>query len=355
MPASRRKANLVIDRDVAMSSSQLHLDVPLQAVVAAPPAMPTAGEEEASAVLCEPSSPGTMAEIPAVLERSSFEHHLREFTHQFQPAGHLEMMIVRDMARQVSAAEAWHEGVGALHRQRAQRIPAFVSEGEDNGELEDCALAAAVSSPAVHLAEQHEQKRSRAFYRALRTLLELQARRKSCERAGELVVLQDHFPTEAACEQYLRKRFEQGLYQCPRCGCRRGHYIPSRRCWECGGCKRQTGLRSGTVAADSPLSLVTWFRAVRLLLSCPTMGPVELGIKLGISRSTTVRSMVKKVVSAMAADNSSQPLAGLDTYFARCAAEAPESGDLEEENSASRAEERKTPPGAAVSACDAEC
>jgi hypothetical protein len=275
--------------------------------------------------------------IPAVMERSAFEYHLEECRREFQPVGYLEFMVVRDIARHVVAMETWNEGVGALQRQRAQRLPAIIPEGDD-GELEDVSLAAAVSAPEVHLGEQHGQRRSRAFHRAVRTLLDLQARRKNREAGGELIAPPNHFPTEAACEDHLRKRFEQGCSPCPRCGCRRGHYISARRSWECGQCKRQTGLRANTVAADSPLPLVTWFTAIHLLLCNPTIGTTELGIKLGISRSTTVRGMAKKIIAAMAAGNSSESLAGLDIYYACCPAEPPESGALEDTNAVPGAE-----------------
>ena len=55
-------------------------------------------------------STATPATIPAVLERSSFEYHLRECVGEFRPVGHVEFMVVRDIARQITAMEAWNEG-----------------------------------------------------------------------------------------------------------------------------------------------------------------------------------------------------------------------------------------------------
>ncbi len=300
-------------------------------------AMPA--ESAPSVLAAEGDSTSTTAMIPAVLERSAFEYHLCECVREFQPVGYLELMVARDIARHLVAMETWNEGVGALQRQRAQRLPDLVlPEGDNDGELEDVALAAAVSAPEVHLSEQHGQRRSRAFHRAVRTLLDLQARRKTREAGGEPIVSQNHFLTEAACEDYLRKRFEQGYHQCPRCGCRRGHYISARRSWECCECKRQTGIRANTVAADSPLPLVTWFGAIRLLLWNPSIGTTELGMKLGISRSTTVRGMAKKVIAAMTAENSSELLAGLDACYAGCPAEPSESSAREDKNAAAGSE-----------------
>ena len=58
-------------------------------------------------------SPSSTALIPAVLEHSAFEYHLRECIREFQPVGYLELMVARDMARHLAAMETWNEGVGA--------------------------------------------------------------------------------------------------------------------------------------------------------------------------------------------------------------------------------------------------
>lgn len=132
------------------------------------PALPPANLPPASAAEC--GSESTLAVKPVVLERSAFEFHLQEYVRELQPVGHVELVVVRDMARQTAAMEVWNEGVGALQRQRAQRLTELIlPEGNGGAELEDVSLAAAVSAPEVHLSEHHGQKRSRAFYRALHT------------------------------------------------------------------------------------------------------------------------------------------------------------------------------------------
>ena len=304
-----------------MESSTPQSDEPLQQIGLMATAVPSAEGASPAAAAPRPVI------LPAVLERSAFEYHLQECIREWQPVGYFELMLVRDIAWNVNGAEGWNEGSAALQRQRARCLPELALLGGDaDGEIEDVCLAAAVSAPEVHLSEQHAQRRSRAFHRAIGTLLELQARRKSREAGGAPAIPQSCFLTEAACEAYLAERFEQGCYPCPGCGCRRGHYLKTRRSWECGACKRQAGLRAGTVAADSPLPLVAWFSAIHVLLAQPTIGTTALGIKLGISRSTTVRNLAKKIIAAMAEDNASERLAGLDVYFARGSARMPESG-----------------------------
>ena len=61
----------------------------------------------------------TRATIPAVLQRSAYVYHLEQYVREFQPVGHLELIVVRDMAQQTAAMEAWNDAVGALQRQRA--------------------------------------------------------------------------------------------------------------------------------------------------------------------------------------------------------------------------------------------
>jgi transposase-like protein len=171
-------------------------------------------------------------------------------------------------------------------------------------------------------------------------LARLQARRRHRPSASAQTEPPNAFLTEQACEEHLRDRFGRGLCACPRCGGRRGHYLPSRHTWECAACKRQAGLRVGTVAANSPLPLVTWFAAIRLLLHHPTMGTNELGAKLGIGRAATVRTVAGRIREAMAADDASQRLAGLDVFYARRA----------EPDSSAREEQLPAPPCAAPGA-----
>ena len=239
---------------------------------------------------------------------------------------------MRDLARQAVAMETWNGGVPALQRERVRRASKFaIPDDETDDDLDDVVLASAVSAPDVQLAEHLAQRHTRAFYRALRVLQELQEQRKAHREATQPPPPENQFLTEASCEMHLQKRFERGCYECPRCGSCRGHYIVTRRCWECSGCKRQSGLRVGTVAADSPLPLVVWFSAIRLLLWHPSMTAIELKSKLGIGRIATVRSIARRITSALAEANASQLLAGLDVYYAICRSSSPESSALDHE------------------------
>ena len=265
--------------------------------------------------------------VPPQLEKTAFESLLRDFMDYFQPVGPLETLMVRDLARLAAANEVWSAGVPALQRQRARELPALGGLlGSDGNEQQDCMLAAAVSAPDVQKGEQLAQRNTRTFYQIVRALQQLQAQRKKRAQESEHRLPTSPFRTEAACEEHLRNRFECGCYACPRCGCRRGHYLASRRCWECANCKRQTGLRAGTVAADSPLPLVVWFEAIRLLLWRPSLSTKRLAIRLGIGRAATVRNIARRIILALAETNASELLAGLDEFYAQRQSDAPESG-----------------------------
>jgi hypothetical protein len=122
---------------------------------------------------------------------------------------------------------------------------------------------------------------------------------------------------EDACEQYLADWFSGFRHACHRCGTRNSWVLAPRRCWECATCKAQVGLRYGTVMARSAVPLRIWFEAVRWILWQPTIRTVDLGERIGVRRLSTVRTMAGRVHAAMAADDASDLLAGLDRYYSR--------------------------------------
>jgi hypothetical protein len=65
----------------------------------------------------------------------------------------------------------------------------------------------------------------------------------------------------------------------------------------------------------SALPLVTWFAAIRALLLRPSITPTELAKTLKIGRVQTVRDMAKTIRQAIAAENASTLMAGLDEVY----------------------------------------
>ena len=69
--------------------------------------------------------------------------------------------------------------------------------------------------------------------------------------------------------------------------------------------------------AKSSIPLLVWFEAIRHLLWQPTITAAELADKLNIQRLATVRSLSKKIRTALMAENASELLAGLDERYAK--------------------------------------
>jgi transposase-like protein len=205
---------------------------------------------------------------------------------------------------------------GAVERQAARQLPNLVFASASEAAGQDLVLAGAMSADAADRCERHALARTRAFYRALHKLELIQSRRRQAGTDCQ-PLLPASFPDEPACEAYLAERFRRGARSCPRCGSTTGYFFPARRSWECAGCKTQLGLRFGTVMARSAVALTAWFEMVRVLLFRPTSSLTELAAKTGLGRVATVRSMARRIREAMARDDASEQLAGLDVHFGR--------------------------------------
>jgi hypothetical protein len=268
---------------------------------------------------------GAAHPVPELLDPARLDEYRLAYYQEYQPVGPTEHAIVRELAHHAAAMDLWNETIGAVERQGARGLPDFaLPAGESGSTLEDAVLAGAMSQEIVDRCEKYLQFHSRAFYRALGKLEDLQTRRKKVE-GGESVMPSNPFTDETTCECYLAERFKAGACRCPRCGGTAGRHIISRRCWECADCGSQSGLRCGTVMADSPIRLTTWFSAIWLLLHRPTITTAELASTLGIARIMTVRSMAHKIRAAMTAENASDLLAGIDAYGVAGRATAAES------------------------------
>jgi len=256
--------------------------------------------------------------VPPLLRRERSQRYHAQFLRQHEPLGPTEVAIVGDLARQAAAMELWAEAVGAVGRRAARAWPDFaLAETESPDVRLDSVLAAVMSAEGVDRCQRHALGASRAFHRALNRLDEVQRARRNIQSQGPLLP-PPPFAGEAACEAYLAERFRGGKYRCRRCGGAEGCLVAARKCWECRGCKTQIGLRAGTVMARSRVPLRTWFEAIRWLLWQPTIATGDLAAKLGVRRPATVRTMARRIRAAMAEEEASQLLAGLDAHYARC-------------------------------------
>lgn len=253
--------------------------------------------------------------VPAALDASCTERFRQCFMEEFDPVGVTETILACELARHAAGIERWDQGCGAVERQAARHLPNLVTDKSFmDTTAADAVLAGAMTTEAADRCERHSLLRSRAFLRTLDKLQAVQAFRR--EREGRQNLMPPlGFADEAACERYLTDRLRRGLVPCPKCGATEGCVIAARKSRECRGCKTHIGMRTNTIMARSPVPLRLWFDAVRLLLWRPTIDVAELAEKVGLTRIATVRSMMAKIRTAMATDNASELLAGLDRYF----------------------------------------
>jgi len=160
---------------------------------------------------------------PEILDPTRQDEYLDAYLKEHQPMGPTEHAIVRELARHAAALDLWSAAGDAVERQGARELPDLaLGAGHDDSTFSDAVLAGTMSQEIVHRCEKQMRCRSRAFYRALGKLEELQARRRKRE-SGDLVIPPNSFTTEVACENYLVDRFKSGKCRCPRCGAAEGH------------------------------------------------------------------------------------------------------------------------------------
>ena len=243
----------------------------------------------------------------------AFRHQLAR---EYNPVGIAETVVVNDLARRAAKLEVIEASVCALRQQAASSLakvtgPLNVTESGSG----DAMLAGAMSSGQIENLERHSLSNARAFYRGMVALSMLQASRRA-EESADLGSSDPRFMSERACMTYLVRRWHDGDQPCHGCGhTATGSWIESHRCWECRNCGKQAGIRTGTVMERSPLPLTAWFAAIRLMLIRPSIVTTELAAKICVNRVPTVRSMAGKIRRAIANENASQLLAGLDMLY----------------------------------------
>lgn len=78
--------------------------------------------------------------------------------------------------------------------------------------------------------------------------------------------LLDYFKTDEVCEEYLAVIRWNGEPECPYCESKRVGLLKGKtKRYKCYGCRKQFGVRVGTIFHDSKLSLRKWFVAIYLV------------------------------------------------------------------------------------------
>jgi hypothetical protein len=231
------------------------------------------------------------------------------------PRSAIERFLIDEIARHAAMLEMGERAEAAVLRRGAIELAAV--RGDEIVDQEDDAresfLAAAVASDAIDKFSRYRRGHEKAVFSAIKTLREIGLLGPSASNPGAEASCPVPLRawTENECEDWLRRRAAQGTLRCPGCRDSWAHWIESRRVLQCKQCRRQYGLRSGTVMARSPLPLAAWFAAVTQLLVQPDITAAELGRRAGMRRSATAQRVHAKIRAAMCSVDADQQLAGL--------------------------------------------
>ena len=117
--------------------------------------------------------------------------------------------------------------------------------------------------------------------------------------------LEEWFPDELACLEYLaRLRWPNG-FECPRCGAEGAWLLTTRPLRRCTACRKETSVTAGTIFQSSHLPLKTWFAAVWYVTN-QKLGVSALGLQraLGLGNYETAWTLLHKLRQAQIASSS---------------------------------------------------
>src|ERR1051325_3564807 len=117
------------------------------------------------------------------------------------------------------------------------------------------------------------------------------------------------FPDEATCEKYIMdSRFPRGVF-CPTCGSHTIYRLEKQKRFKCGKCKKQFTVRTGSILAESKVSLQQWLMAMWILTThSKGISSVQLAKTLGVTQKTAW-FLAHRIREAYA-DKSKIPLTG---------------------------------------------
>jgi hypothetical protein len=233
------------------------------------------------------------------------------------PIGPIEQLLTEEIARRPFNLDLIDRAT-IDHLCGAQKAFAVVYDAARASDATDeLLLASAVVSNTHRELASVSLAQSQALIRSVNALSSITAERRLQSQA--LSAPDFRFSTEQACCSYLVRRFRNGSVCCNKCRQRHGGcWIARTRSWQCDNCHNQTGIRHGSVMANSPISLVTWFHAIRILLLRPSTASRELSHWLAIQRIATVRSVLSRIRRAISKEDGSSLLVGLDQVYLAC-------------------------------------
>jgi transposase-like protein len=248
--------------------------------------------------------------VPQVLGPELLDNYRAEFCAEWKPRTPTERHLVDELCRHAAALARAEEIEGALLRASARGL-AFPQLAADEAELHDEVLAAAVGADPLDRLTRYRRAHERAFLATHERLIGARGQRESQPSPTASSSCSHIGFDEAACRDYLRRRWETGESVCPACRGRKGTWLPNRDVWRCQDCRRQTGLRSGTVMAQSALPFPIWFAAIAAICLKRDISTEELARVTGIRREKTVRTLQHRIRRALDSPDAERQLAGL--------------------------------------------
>ncbi|MCE9555383.1 MAG: transposase [Planctomycetes bacterium] len=251
--------------------------------------------------------------LPDILRRDLVDEYYGRLREEWKPTTPTQDFHVREMARHQAALERIQQCEDAVLRRGATGALALLSEDGIDENVADVALAGAGTSDAMHRIVRYRRSHERAHSRSMETLREMGA--QSHPQSQQPKPARQTFNTTAECQAYLVARVAGEDVKCPHCQCVQGSFLESRQVWQCRGCKRQRGIRTGTVMERSRINLLAWFKAIETILTNPDISVANLKAAMGIEREGTVRRVAKTIREAIESADRSNRLAGLDQIF----------------------------------------
>jgi hypothetical protein len=251
--------------------------------------------------------------INAVLPANRINELRAELSAEIGPRTVIERLLVDEVARHAAMLELGERAELAVLRRGAAGLAPFGVDALQPGDPE-AVLAAAVASDAVDRFSRYRRGHEKAAYAAIRALRELKIGGGASPGAPNAVsrsTVKLRWETEANCEAWLAERAAGGAWKCPLCGHSWANWLRARKALQCQRCRRQSGLRAGTVAARSGLPLTVWFAAIAIVLEEPTIAAAELARRAAIYRPATAQTMLNRIRAAVAAADADCRLAGL--------------------------------------------
>lgn len=239
------------------------------------------------------------------------EEYRQELCEEVQPQTFRQRILVEEMARHSAAMKLCEELEASALRCGAKNAMAIPSEsGEAAAPDRDDVLTSAGASQALERVSKYRRQHERGYFSAMYNL------RIELNSEHDLVPADPprHFDDEEDCEQHLLARREHAGWCCPRCGKKKGNWLPKSKRWECGCCVFQVGLRDGTIMERSPLPLRQWFAATIAVCSDLTIAASVLADVVGIQRLATVRKMRQSILEAIESPQRDRLLAGLQKF-----------------------------------------